>query len=677
VAIRYPLALFAFVFAAVVLQADGPGDNLPEKVRPVPPPSISIPDSNKQDLLASVQELGKEIDALRKDLEKKPDLLELLPDVQIYHNAVRYAVTYNEFYDLKEIPIAWNLLKQGMERAKQLRDGKTPWASATGLVARGYLSKIDGSVQPYGLVVPPSFKPDTTHDFRLDLWCHGRGEKLTELSFLNGRQTSPGEFAPRNTFVLHLYGRYCNANKFAGEIDGLEAMAHVKKHYPIDENRVVIRGFSMGGAACWQFAAHYPGLWAAAAPGAGFSETADFLKVFQKEDVKPTDYEQKLYHLYDCTDYAGNFYNCPVVAYSGEKDSQKQAADMMEAAMRVEGLKLVHLIGPDTQHKYHSETKQELNRRIDKLAYVGRNPIPGRIRFTTYTLRYNECLWVRIDGLEKHWAKATVHAMQPPEEGEADVQIKTKNVTALTLHYEPGLCPVDHSEPTVVIDDEEIKTTPVGSDRSWTVHFRKKDDGWHAVEKVDDGILRKRPGLQGPIDDAFMDSFLVVKPTGKPLNDKVGGWVNAEMTRAIDHWRKQFRGEARVKDDADVDDADIAAHNLILWGDPSSNKVLAKIADKLPIRWDAKSVAVGRDTYNSAQHAPVLIYPNPLNPKRYVVLNSGFTFRDYDYLNNARQVPKLPDYAVIDLQTPPNARWPGKVAAAGFFDEEWKLPAER
>ena len=47
---------------------------------------------------------------------------------------------------------------------------------------------------------------------------------------------------------------------------------------------------------------------------------------------------------------------------------------------------------------------------------------------------------------------------------------------------------------------------------------------------------------------------------------------------------------------------------------------------------------------------PVLIYPNPLNPKRYVVLNSGFTFREYDYLNNARQVPKLPDYAVIDVE---------------------------
>ena len=49
-----------------------------------------------------------------------------------------------------------------------------------------------------------------------------------------------------------------------------------------------MRGFSMGGAAAWHFAAHYAGLWAAAAPGAGFSETPEFLKVWQKETLQPT-----------------------------------------------------------------------------------------------------------------------------------------------------------------------------------------------------------------------------------------------------------------------------------------------------------------------------------------------------------------------------------------------------
>jgi hypothetical protein len=101
--------------------------------------------------------------------------------------------------------------------------------------------------------------------------------------------------------------------------------------------------------------------------------------------------------------------------------------------------------------------------------------------------------------------------------------------------------------------------------------------------------------------------------------------------------------------------------------------VIAKILDQLPIRWSDKRLAVGDREYDAEHHAAALVFPNPLNPQRYVVLNSSFTYREYDYLNNARQVAKLPDWAVIDVRTPPDARWPGNVVAADFFDEQWKL----
>jgi hypothetical protein len=386
-----------------------------------------------------------------------------------------------------------------------------------------------------------------------------------------------------------------------------------------------------------------------------------------------TSCSSKLWHWYDSTDYAANLFNCPVIAYSGENDRQKQAADKMAAAMKNEGMKLVHLIGPRTGHRYEPKTREELNRRIDSIVKHGRDPVPTHVLFTTWTLRYPKMLWVRLDGLEKHWSRADVDASLVD-----GVTIKTRNVAALTLHFEPGSCPLEALEkPEVKIDEdeEEIKGVPqVLSDRSWTAHFRKKNNTWEVVEKADDGTLRKRPGLQGPIDDAFMDSFLMVKPTGQPLNDKVGNWASAELKHAVDHWRKQFRGEARVKDDRAVTDSDIAEHNLVLWGDPNSNSILARIADKLLIRWDREQIKLREETFTADHHVPVLIYPNPLNPKRYVVLNSGFTFREYDYLNNARQVPKLPDFAVVDVNTPPSPRLPGKVVTAGFFDEEWKLP---
>ena len=110
----------------------------------------------------------------------------------------------------------------------------------------------------------------------------------------------------------------------------------------------------------------------------------------------------------------------------------------------------------------------------------------------------------------------------------------------------------------------------------------------------------------------------------------------------------------------------------MLWGDPGSNDPgadRATIAHPL----DGRRSRGRRKTYPADTHAPILIYPNPLNPETYVVLNSGFTFREFDYLNNARQIPKLPDYAVVDTATPPNDRYPGKIVAAGFFNESWGL----
>src|SRR5207302_3747780 len=97
--------------------------------------------------------------------------------------------------------------------------------------------------------------------------------------------------------------------------------------------------------------------------------------------------------------------------------------------------------------------------------------------------------------------------------------------------------------------------------------------------------LHKRHGLQGPVDDAFLDRLIFVSPTGTPFSEAAAKWAAAEEKRAIIEWRRQFRGDAQVRDDKDISDADIASSNLILWGDPGSNRILARIADRLPLKW--------------------------------------------------------------------------------------------
>ena len=667
--------LLLLLCLALTARADGPADNVVEKVRPVPPPAAKIPDDVRNELLGGADALRGEIEKLRGELKGKSNALALLPDIQIFEKAVRWAVQYNEIFNpTNEVVAARNLLKLGLERVQQLRDGRPAWVSATGLVVRGYVSALDGSVQPYGLVVPASFTPATPHPWRLDFWFHGRDEKLSELNFLNGRLKSPGEFTPRDAIVLHTYSRYCNGQKLAGEVDVFEALADVQKRYAIDSDRIVVRGFSLGGAATWQIAAHYPGLWSAAAPGAGFSETPEFLNVFQNEKLQPAWYEQALWHQYNATDYALNFFNLPLVAYSGEIDKQKQAADAMAKVLAAEGIEMTHIIGPKTAHSYHPAAKHEINRRIDSIVARGRDPLPREIRFTTWTLRYNRNSWVAVDGLEQHWKQARVSASLL--DGNR-VRIDTENVAALSLEVPSGLAPFDPQKSvTLLVNGRELKGPKMESDRSWRATLHKADGQWTMGAPSDAG-LRKRPGLQGPIDDAFMGSFLVVRPTGRSANTKVAAWVDGELAHFTNEWRRHFRGDARVKDDTAVTDADLAAHHLILWGDADSNVLIAKLREQLPVRWTAQTVTAGTKEFPAANHVPLLVFPNPLNPARYVVLNSGFTMREYDYLNNARQVPRLPDWAVVDVDTAPNARWPGRVAAAGFFGERWEMSAAR
>jgi len=628
-----------------------------------PPPGIPIPAETKEELRQGVTRLHGEIEDLEKSFASQPARLELVPDITIYENAVKYALEDDIFYKPEDFVAASKLLAAGRERARLLREGQSPWVTATGLVVRGYRSKLDGSVQPYGLVVPDSYHSGEGRNHRLDFWFHGRNNKLSELSFIADREKNRGEFTPADTFVLHPYGRYCNANKFAGEVDSLEALDHVQKHYPIDENRIAVRGFSMGGAATWHLAVHYASRWAAAAPGAGFVDTFIFQKMVKSTNQPPV-YVQRLWHLYDAVDYAENLFNCPVVAYSGEIDGQRQAAELMSRAMAVEGLELVHIIGPKTAHKYEPRAKEDVAKRIDALMAKGRDPLPKKVRFSTWTLRYNQMAWITLDALERHWTRARVAAeVVNPER----IIAVTTNVEALTFSMPAGLCPLSH-EPKVVLDNQELSGPPPAADGSWTAHFQKQRGMWEPVSSIPKGSLKKRHGLQGPIDDAFMDAFVMVRPTGKSMNEKVGAWTRQRMDQAVEEWRLQFRGVARVKDDSAITDEDIANHNLILWGDPQSNKVLRRIAKSLPIGWDAHNVRLPGRTYSASGHVPVLIYPNPLNPKRYVVVNSGFTFADAAPTSNALQVPELPDYAVIELGT-------DKVANAGFFDEQWKLPA--
>jgi hypothetical protein len=188
--------------------------------------------------------------------------------------------------------------------------------------------------------------------------------------------------------------------------------------------------------------------------------------------------------------------------------------------------------------------------------------------------------------------------------------------------------------------------------------------------------IRKRHGLQGPIDDVWMAPFLVVLPSGKSAHPQVEKWTQDEIAHFKDRWRRLFRGDLRIKMDDEVTREDRLVYNLVLWGDRRSNKLIERVFDAIrlpPIRWSESAITVGDESFEAAGHVLSMIYPNLENPQRYIVLNSGPTFREAHDRSNSLQTPKLPDWAVIDLSQPPDDKAPGRIAAAGFFDEQWRL----
>jgi hypothetical protein len=259
----------------------------------------------------------------------------------------------------------------------------------------------------------------------------------------------------------------------------------------------------------------------------------------------------------------------------------------------------------------------------------------------------------------------------------SSLDVTTANVTALHLRDLPARC-------RIVIDGTVIENESSAPDADTSVAVLARaglaaNGAWGVVDAATLPLHRKRPGLTGPIDEAFDAPFVVVPPVGPGLSPAVDRFVAEEFAHLKRRWHDLYRGELPVVEANDVTDEILRTKHLVLFGDESSNPLIARAVPGLPLRWTPEGIVLGPGTagerrFPGAGHVPVLIHPNPLAPAaatRYVVLNSGFTFREEHDVNNALQNRRLPDWAVIDLAVPPDGRDPGRIVAADFFDEAW------
>lgn len=529
-------------------------NGIPAITRVLPPAGgIELPPDLEKTLTTRVTALSERL----WEIEHKAHV----SDVGVIVKAVDFALRHGEFYSEKEIPLASEMLDLAELRFKELEEKERPaWLGERGLVIRGYRSKIDDSDQPYGLEIPAAL--DLSKPVPLLVWLHGRGDKTTDLHFLNQCRKKSQAFGgfmkdQGEAIILHPFGRHCVGWKHAGEIDVFEAIEAVAADYPIDRDRIILAGFSMGGAGAWYIGAHYRDHFCAVHTGAGFAETREYNKLTPEK--YPPDFEQTLWKVYDVPNYVRNFSNGPLLAYSGENDKQKAAADLMEREMAKEGMALRHVIGPGLEHKYNQESVDVIHKWLQESWQAGRTRPALKVEWQTPTLRYSNFDWMRITGLEAHWEDSRVSAEW--EEDKKMIRLDLKGVTAFEVNPRPV---VDLSGITLAIGDQTLQADRPGFPvDSLSVIRREGRWTWGEPEP-----FTKKPGLQGPIDDAFMSRFLVVPPDHASSHPKLARWIDFELNHFRDRWSALMRGDLPEKAADEVDSDDLAGANLILWGIP-------------------------------------------------------------------------------------------------------------
>ncbi len=563
-------------------------------------------------------------------------------------------------------------LDAGLRRAQQIKDGTAVWPKITGSVKRAYRSVVDGTAQPYELSIPASYDP--AKPIALYVYLHGMSHYVPDLGWdWTGGNDQPGSRGGSNNYIsMNVFGRGNNSFRWAGETDVMEAIASVRKRYNIDPDRIVLAGFSMGGAGSWQIGLHNPDMFCGLEIDAGVIGNRlnlDGLTPAQK--AATATYGIMIPH-------AVNVVDVPLVGYAGQNDAQLASSKSISAQLVREGYHMqevspLYSVGTDIftvwlaspgqghSHAAHDNVQDTLGiiNNFTNANMVRGRVNPDHIRFVTYTLRYNHDFWLTVDALQQQFDQARVDATR--DAAKANYTITTQNISRLVLNETAAA-------KQITIDGDTLAVTFAPS----ITLARNAAGHWQTASATADTGLRKQHDLQGPVNDAFFDSFLCVTPTGTPFNAIADERGKQELTRFSAAFTRDYCGLARTKADTDITADDIANSNLVLFGDPASNKILAKIADKLPIKWTKDSIIVGDQTYSAADHVPVLIYPNPLNPKHYIVLNTGLIAGG----GGGGGAQGYGDFAILQVSQDANGRITDKVAQDGVFDESWKLPSK-
>lgn len=191
----------------------------------------------------------------------------------------------------------WDLTKDfaatdSLVRAVQ--QGKDPFANRTGDIKRHYMLEAANEIMPYRMYIPKTYTKGKAIPVVVAL--HGLGS--TEDTFFDSYGKRLPELAEQYGYILvaplgyRVDGGYGwgvgtppidpAARRYSelSEMDVMQVLAEVRKHYTVDANRIYLMGHSLGAIGTWKLAAKFPDMWAAIGvfSGQGAPNTVGLMK---------------------------------------------------------------------------------------------------------------------------------------------------------------------------------------------------------------------------------------------------------------------------------------------------------------------------------------------------------------------------------------------------------------
>jgi predicted esterase len=565
------------------------------------------------------------------------------------------------------------------DAARAIAARTDPFAARTGPVRRAYRSIADGELHELAVYVPPGAGSGQKRPLVIALhglngkpmamlrWAFGGDEAKKDQEWedrhvydfapLFGR----GPAGPLDAFVVAPTGHGNTMYRDVGEDDVMRALEWAMRELPVDPARVTITGPSMGGIGTAAIAFRYPDRFAAAEPLCGY-HSYFVRRDFVGRPIRP--WERFLGEERSNVFWAENGDRTPLYVVHGTQDLPESNSGVL--IEKYEDLKYsVEHEHPALGHNVWQTTYSDL-KGLKWLLKFRRDLHPKTVHFKTLRLRADSYAWVHVGELEKPdgWGE-----LRAAIKSRSRVEAKTSGVTEVRFDRDDVL--LDATKPVAVA----IDGASLDYDGAEEIVLHKEDGTWQKGRAVHDRPW-KRGGITGPLRDVFHWPLLFVYGA----DDKTQTRANEEVARAFASIRGGVTVRYPMMSDAEFFARGEALANergLVLVGNARSNRVVRALEKDFPIRIDGDAVILGGQRITGTQLGAAFVRPNPRRPDRYVAVIEGI-----DALGTWRalSLPDIvPDFVVYDAAMAPSRGQmllsAGSVRAAGFFQNDWSLPA--